>query len=335
MRGLKAKLLALGAVSASLAISSNAHAALTLTAQAVADGFSLSQFYSDPAATYSMLGMTNTSDGRVVGAGYGRGVYATFNDVDGQTFASATTAPATRGTPTSVATVNGNTYVNALGGGYFQLNTTTLTTTALSLDLNFGAGYGLWADQSTGHLLASGLSNGIFDIDPATGHVRTVTSGIFFDGVSVSPDGTVVYGADTGAQHVRGYNILTGLQVLDVAVGGTGPDGTGVISGSAFNGWIVVNNNNGTVGIIDPTTSTERIIATGGTRGDLVGPDGNNGSLFLSQNEGVFRLSIAGGTIGGGPAIPEPSTWAMMLLGFGGLGGLLRRRRAQPALTTA
>jgi hypothetical protein len=31
-------------------------------------------------------------------------------------------------------------------------------------------------------------------------------------------------------------------------------------------------------------------------------------------------------------AVPEPSSWAVMLLGFGGLGALLRRRRGQPAL---
>jgi hypothetical protein len=29
-----------------------------------------------------------------------------------------------------------------------------------------------------------------------------------------------------------------------------------------------------------------------------------------------------------GPGVPEPATWAMMLVGFGGLGGLLRRGRA-------
>lgn len=31
-------------------------------------------------------------------------------------------------------------------------------------------------------------------------------------------------------------------------------------------------------------------------------------------------------------AVPEPTTWAMMLLGFGGLGAVLRRRRNQVAL---
>jgi hypothetical protein len=31
------------------------------------------------------------------------------------------------------------------------------------------------------------------------------------------------------------------------------------------------------------------------------------------------------------PAVPEPATWAMMLLGFGALGGMLRRRERQSA----
>jgi hypothetical protein len=32
-------------------------------------------------------------------------------------------------------------------------------------------------------------------------------------------------------------------------------------------------------------------------------------------------------------SVPEPASWAMMLIGFGGLGALLRRRRGQVALT--
>jgi len=39
----------------------------------------------------------------------------------------------------------------------------------------------------------------------------------------------------------------------------------------------------------------------------------------------VYATGIAGG-------VPEPATWAMMLVGFGGLGVLLRRRRHEKAL---
>lgn len=42
---------------------------------------------------------------------------------------------------------------------------------------------------------------------------------------------------------------------------------------------------------------------------------------------GVFNTGHVGATLGGG--VPEPATWAMMLVGFGGLGAMLRRHRRQ------
>jgi hypothetical protein len=34
-------------------------------------------------------------------------------------------------------------------------------------------------------------------------------------------------------------------------------------------------------------------------------------------------------------SVPEPSTWAMMLLGFAGIGFMAYRRKAKPALMAA
>ena len=62
--------------------------------------------------------------------------------------------------------------------------------------------------------------------------------------------------------------------------------------------------------------------------------------LPASFGAGNYRLTFGGTTSGGGgeggtlsffQAVPEPSTWAMMLLGFAGI-GFTMRRRTRPAL---
>jgi hypothetical protein len=52
--------------------------------------------------------------------------------------------------------------------------------------------------------------------------------------------------------------------------------------------------------------------------------------LTISSTNGfgsLTQLRIAPGVVA--PAIPEPSTWAMMLLGFGAVGASMRRRRSR------
>ena len=38
--------------------------------------------------------------------------------------------------------------------------------------------------------------------------------------------------------------------------------------------------------------------------------------------------TAARGTFDPGPGIPEPATWAMMIIGFGAAGSMIRRRKA-------
>jgi hypothetical protein len=57
---------------------------------------------------------------------------------------------------------------------------------------------------------------------------------------------------------------------------------------------------------------------------------GSSGGAFVNTSPGTWTLSPA--TIS---AVPEPSTWAMLLLGFAGIGFLAYRRRAKTVLMAA
>ena len=91
-----------------------------------------------------------------------------------------------------------------------------------------------------------------------------------------------------------------------------------------------------------------------GTLNGAASPSGTPGlsnllfTYLISSGTGQF-LSATGSFIGSGTAdtrqgapsivtlnfgaVPEPGTWAMMLLGFGGIGITMRRRRGSNALT--
>jgi hypothetical protein len=63
-----------------------------------------------------------------------------------------------------------------------------------------------------------------------------------------------------------------------------------------------------------------------GVNGALI--DGGPDALISSTNDGVpgqFLFEVRNGVITSG--VPEPSTWAMMLLGFGGIGFMAYRRK--------
>jgi hypothetical protein len=324
---------------------SASRAELALTSAGTTDGFSLNLFMSGipnngGGFCCGPLGVATSSSGVVMQVN-GLGNYL-FADVNGQVFnpANQTSTLTSTGYGMAITNSGGTLYTgNNDAGGLLQklnndgsLNSTVATTPASGV-----AGHGITTNPTNGNIVASSF-NGISSINPTTGVATLlVNSGGFFDGVSMSADGKIVYGA--GGGFIYGYNIANGPNAAPVFTSASlgSPDGTGVITGSGqFAGDLVSNGNDGNVYLIDKTTGAATLIATGGTRGDYVGVDGTDGSLFLSQSTEEFKLGcgVGCGFVGVG-SVPEPSTWAMMILGFAGVGFMAYRRKSKPALMAA
>ncbi len=76
----------------------------------------------------------------------------------------------------------------------------------------------------------------------------------------------------------------------------------------------------------DNWTSETNLLPTHIDRLEIVLHAGSNSDqTFLQAVDNVHLSDVRGG-------VPEPATWAMMLLGFGGMGAMLRARRRAAAL---
>jgi hypothetical protein len=100
-------------------------------------------------------------------------------------------------------------------------------------------------------------------------------------------------------------------------------------------------------GGLAPTLSNPGLLFTGasGHEYNLFSDDMTNYEMYQAtpgyteHSYGTISLretSDRDGPLGRlGGAVPEPATWTMMILGFGGVGALLRQRRARPATLAA
>lgn len=125
---------------------------------------------------------------------------------------------------------------------------------------------------------------------------------------------------------------------VDALVDGTDFDGAGIFTAA---------NNPNTQGPAGSTTTASRNGSGQVVRADF----GSNGLEAAGQTSAtyIFRTNATQFTMGGtfttqdgsvaqrpnyqpvGPAVPEPATWAMMMLGFGAMGAMLRTRRRTAA----
>jgi hypothetical protein len=307
-----------------------AQAQLTLNPTGTGLGFSFGTFLTTNQTCNSCVGPTgvavNSSGNVIVNNAATDGRNYVFSNANGQTLGSALSSVPGANYPAAYATSNGSVWGSTgfNSGQLIRMDNAGNTVATYNIPVQLG----LWTNPVNGHLVGSG-SSGLVDINVSgvTPTYTVIPGTPFVDGVSISPNGTTVY-----TNQVAGYNIATGALVFG-PVGISGADGTAVIYGGALNGDILVNTNFGELWLLDDLTGIPTLIASGGSRGDYVALDGTGG-LFVTQSNEILRLSLEGGVIGT-PAVPEPATWAMMILGFASIGFMAYRRKSKQALMAA
>jgi hypothetical protein len=70
------------------------------------------------------------------------------------------------------------------------------------------------------------------------------------------------------------------------------------------------------------TWASDSLVLTANSLGNTVG------AHIGACDAGCTQFLSTGFATNGGAPIPEPATWAMMILGFGGIGAMMRRRRS-------
>jgi len=151
---------------------------------------------------------------------------------------------------------------------------------------------------------------------------------------------------------VGGTSVTYNITSPDGAAAGTGDYPTGgLFTGANFHdnfyGQGFLKNADYAVQVQDTTGSTDyyhghlTFTVAGGTGStlDLGKINGTNDFVGADLREcsSTVVTGPVGGTFGVIPqgGVPEPATWAMMIIGFGGVGALIRRRRSEAAATFA
>jgi hypothetical protein len=177
--------------------------------------------------------------------------------------------------------------------------------------------------------LTLGLGTGLVNGDYGTVMVTDISGGVSIDVTLKNSSGFVNTG---GGHEAFSFNLDVGTL--------TNAEITGLTSGFSFDGAKSVPN----AGTFNNNISCN--VCGNGGKNPQPGPlDFNITLAGLTVND--FTTSTAGflfaadllvpptGEVAVGSAVPEPSTWAMMILGFMGVGFMAYRRKSKPVLMTA
>jgi len=192
------------------------------------------------------------------------------------------------------------------------------------------------------------------------GDVQTVSGGyqLTSDTVAGPGYGGIYFGLGSGFTVGDLTTLSANYTMTDGSFGGGSPRFTllGTSGGAAY---IYFGTPNGDGTFSDPGTTTGNYVTStdirvecnglagctttypGTTFADLVAQAGSTGISYVTldvdggftgrQQLLVSEFNVNGNLYGATAAVPEPATWAMMLIGFGGIGFQMRRQRRKNA----
>jgi hypothetical protein len=264
---------------------------LTVTAAGRAAGFSLTTFATGfpVVSNIGPLGMVFPASGGVLVSDSSGNVRRFLSDTDGQNAATVppvSGASSGAGTTSGLARVGANLYLMMSGLNHIaQINDDGTLRNVMAKGT---APLGVAVNPVNGHLFVSSFNSKIYDVNPVTGSA-SVFLNVSADGLAFDPTSGILYAAARGNTRVEGFNVTTKALVYDSGTIPGGPDGialgTGPVAGNLF-----VNTNGGTVVEVKLATAAQTVIASGGSRGDFVTVDQNNGTLLLTQSDRIMRL---------------------------------------------
>ena len=278
---------------------------LTLTAAGLADGFGLLTFATGfPENSFGLgpISVAFPATGGVLATDTFGNLRLFPTDTDGQDAASITPIQnfggADAGNPNAfaLAQLNGTIYMTQAGTGDVVklINNGASTQVVVS---GISRASAVVADPFNNLLYVHRAGNGapIYVVDPVAKTVN-VFQNIQADGLSLSPDGKTLYAAIDGgasAGHVLGFDTTTKALDFDSGAISGGPDGIAVGKGPVA-GNLFVNTNGGTIVEVNLATAAKTLIASGGSRGDLVTVDANNATLLVTQSDRIMRAHPGG-----------------------------------------